>query len=237
VKITSRWNGGPVFVRVFGPSDTIYMFGRWETTLKFGETAEFNLPEGKLQLEIKQGGLFGPFIVRPGQIWSNSEVRLLNDKGELVTPDAGDVVNEVNADLVIAMKYLLFGVEKSEVERVQRTITFSGPAQQRRVNLADIEIVRDARTKIEAIHGAFDPANGEMSLSANVVVSFGPFVGNQRVGLTTGAASSGSRFTDSGSRYDRASGAAKLVGGGAITMPISTEFFVTVDVVFAGPVG
>jgi len=95
VKLTSKWNGGAIFVRVFGPKDTIYIFGRWETILRFGESVDFNLPEGQLQLEIKRDGLFGPFIVRPGQIWSNSDVRLLNDKGELVQPDANDVTREL----------------------------------------------------------------------------------------------------------------------------------------------
>lgn len=137
MRLTSKWNGGPVFVRVFGPTDTIYVFGRWETTLKFGESVDFNLPEGQLQLEIKQGGLFGPFIVRPGQIWQNGDERVLNDKGELVVPDA---------------------------------------------------------------------------------------------------ASSGATFSDVGSPYDPASGQFKLVGGGRVTTPIDTEFFITVDGTFQGPV-
>lgn len=236
MKLTSKWNGGPVFVRVFGPSDTVYIFGRWETMLKFGESVDFNLPEGQLQLEIKQGGLFGPFIVRPGQIWQNSDERLLNDKGELVVPDANDVVQDVTADLDVTIRYVLFGAEKSERERLQRVFHFSGPAAPRRVNVDDIEIVRDARTRVEAIHGAYEPADGSMSLSGNVVVTFALISGQVSVGLGTGAASSGSRFTDVGSPYDRTSGKFKLVGGGRVTTPIDSEFFITVDGTFLSPV-
>src|SRR5882724_6557416 len=132
VKLTSKWNGGAIFVRVFGPKDTIYIFGRWETILRFGESVDFNLPEGQLQLEIKRDGLFGPFIVRPGQIWSNSDVRLLNDKGELVQPDANDVTSDVTTDLDITIKYVLLGTEKTEHERLQSVLHLSGPAAQRR---------------------------------------------------------------------------------------------------------
>jgi hypothetical protein len=233
VKLISKWNGGRIFVRVFGPNDTIYIFGRWETTLGFGESVDFNLPEGRLQLEIKKDGLFGPFIVRPGQIWSNTDVRLLNDKGELVQPDANDTTTDVATELDVTIKYVLLGAEKTEHEHLQRVLHLSGPAAQRRVNVDDFTIVRDATTKIEALHGAFGPATGEMSLSAKASVSLaGLVLGSQFVGLTTSAASSGSRFSDTGTAYDAATRKFKLVGGGLVA---GVEFFVTVEGACSSP--
>jgi hypothetical protein len=145
-------------------------------------------------------------------------------------------MQDVTADLDITIKYVLFGNEKTERAQMQRVFHFEGPAAQRRVNVDDIEILRDARTTVEAIHGAFDPTNGGMSLSANVKVSYALFTGQEFIGLGTGAASSGSMFTDTGSPYDSATGKLKLVGGGLLTSPIQTEFFVTVDCTFSGPI-
>jgi hypothetical protein len=227
MKLTSRWNGGSIFVRVFGPKDTVYLFGRWETVMKFGQTVDFNLPEGQLQFEVKKGGVFGDFIIRPGKVWRNSEEVVLNADGELVKPDPGNLV-DIDADLDVHIQYIFNG-QKTEFERLTRTLHLSGPADPRRVDIDEIKIVRDATTTVSAIHGSFKPGTGEVSLSAEVAVSFLVFVGRTHIGLTTGQASSGSAFSGNGAALDRATRKFVLVGGGRITDPIQSELFVTIN--------
>lgn len=77
MRLTNQ-SAGPVYWRVFGPRDTVYLVGRWDGTIATGASATFDLPEGELQLEIKENGAH---VIKPGKIWKNSDALVFENGG------------------------------------------------------------------------------------------------------------------------------------------------------------
>lgn len=76
MRLTSRYPF-PVFWRTFNADDTVYIIGNMEGILQPGLFEDITHPSGRFQMELKRGGIGGVWVRRPGEIFSNTENRLL----------------------------------------------------------------------------------------------------------------------------------------------------------------
>ena len=83
MKLTSKWTQGQIFWRTFTKDDTVYIIGLRQGFLSYGESTNYDNPSGFFQMEIKRNDGFGPFLISPGRVISNSEELILTDDGQL----------------------------------------------------------------------------------------------------------------------------------------------------------
>ena len=93
MQVTNRYTNTPVYWRMFDPGDRLFWAGRGEGVAQPGQNiGPLNHPSGSFKLELKQNGVFGPFIAAAGPIIQNDEEYVLEDSGRFVplslaTPD------------------------------------------------------------------------------------------------------------------------------------------------------
>lgn len=77
MQLTSRYPF-TVFWRTFDVADTAYQNGNREGVLLPGQVADINHPSGQFQMELKREGIGGAWVVRPGEVFNNTDNRVLN---------------------------------------------------------------------------------------------------------------------------------------------------------------
>lgn len=77
MQLTSRYPF-TVFWRTFDSADTAYLIGQMEGVLLPEQFVEINHPSGQFQMELKREGIGGAWVVRPGEVFSNTDNRVLN---------------------------------------------------------------------------------------------------------------------------------------------------------------
>ncbi len=84
MNLTNNFTGGTVFWRIFDTTETVYGFGRSDGVLAIGESpGPINHPDGHFKIEFKRDGLFGVFLIRAGEVFSNDDNLLLTADGQL----------------------------------------------------------------------------------------------------------------------------------------------------------
>lgn len=76
MRLTSRFPF-PLFWRTFNANDTVYIIGNMQGVLQSGQFVDINHPSGRFQMELKRDGIGGVWVRRPGEVFSNTENRVL----------------------------------------------------------------------------------------------------------------------------------------------------------------
>lgn len=102
MRLTSNFPN-TVFWRMFEKTNTTYVTGYWEGLINRGESRDLFHPHGQFQLELKHGWLLGPFIMRPGQVFDNDDVLILNANGTVTIQQPPDI--EVIEDSTVTIPF------------------------------------------------------------------------------------------------------------------------------------
>lgn len=89
MRIRNEYTASPVYWRVFNPQDRTYWIGVAEGVAAPGQDiGNLSHSSGRFKLELKRGGVFGPFIAAAGPVYENGQAWVLRDDGRL-EPDPG----------------------------------------------------------------------------------------------------------------------------------------------------
>lgn len=77
MRLTSRYPFTVVW-RTFNSADTAYLIGNMEGVLLPGQFLDIDHPCGRFQIELKREGIGGGWVVRPGEVFSNTDNLVLN---------------------------------------------------------------------------------------------------------------------------------------------------------------
>jgi len=84
MRILNELSTGPVYWRMFQPWDRAYWVGIGEGVVQPGQNiGPLSNPGGTFKLELKRGGVLGPFIVAAGPVYSEGQEWVLRDDGRL----------------------------------------------------------------------------------------------------------------------------------------------------------
>lgn len=228
LRLTSEYSQGKIFWRVFNPDDGVRLVGVAEGTLSKGGSIEYIHPRGSHQVEIREGNRFGRILAGgDGAILSNSAELIFSSKGKLQLAQRQTVT--VTGE--IEVQYSLSS--KVEREKFTNKLYLYGSRENPRVTMDSFRIVRDATTLVAPGFGTFHTETGEFSIPGKASVSFGPLTAETAVQLSTGSASSGSKYTGTGTRFDPQTRTLVLVGAGSTS---GVEFFVKVTAKLSTPV-
>ena len=123
MKITSNFPE-KVYYRFFEKTDTGYWSGLADGWIETGKNIEWEDHNEEVKLEFKKGDALGPFIIKPGQLFSRDDEVTLTDRGRLVKTELEFFEDPKMTETYYGTSIQFFDLLNSQIS-VEKNSTFS----------------------------------------------------------------------------------------------------------------